>query len=100
MKNGQVIVNGAKYEGSAAVLMAYPHATESNTMIGIVASTDNISSKVLTKQKYFMSGSAYPDLIFYSPETLRNGQAGVIGAAMFDNKWQLENAESLMKNTK
>lgn len=100
VQENRITAEGAVYDGSAAVLLVYPGAENHKQLIGAVAPTDITAGKVLDRQNYFVSGVAFPDVLILSSETLRNGSLGLIGAAMFDNNWQLNNAESLVKNTK
>ncbi|MHC4839447.1 MAG: carboxylesterase family protein [Planctomycetota bacterium] len=99
VSNAGLSAESSEYKGSAAGMFVYPRAKDSSVLIGVVAASDMTGAGVLDRQNYFVSGISYPDALFLSPEVLENGEAGIIGATMFNNKWQLESIDGLLKKS-
>ncbi|MDC1142536.1 prolyl oligopeptidase family serine peptidase [Planctomycetota bacterium] len=97
INDSRIEVTDSQFNGSVGGLFVYPHVSQSHVLIGVVAPTDLAGAEVLNRQNYFVSGVSYPDVLFLSPDTLRNSERGIIGATMFNNNWQLESVDDLLK---
>jgi len=49
--------------------------------------------RLTDRAPYFVSGTGFPDLMVWTPETLAKGPAGVRAAGFFGNDWSVEQGD-------
>lgn len=76
-----------------AIYFTYPMRANDNNSVGLVAGTGLPGLKAASQNRYFVSGSGFPDFLIFKVNKLREGLKGVVGAGYFDNSWKLDNAE-------
>lgn len=86
---GEKVIKGE----DLAAYFIYPLSDSKTSSVGVVAGTGLSGMKAASQNRYFVSGSGFPDFLIFKTEMLRLGVKGVVSAGFFDNKWQLDKAE-------
>ncbi len=87
-------IGTSNLEGDAlACLFCYPRADSPTAMVAVVGGTGLAGMRLTDRAPYFVSGTAFPDLLVWTPETLRSGVAGARAAGFFGNDWSVEQGE-------
>jgi len=76
--------------GDLAALCITPGAPGSGApLVGLIADTGVLGSRLGYGLRLFVSGVGYPDYVLWGPEVLREGDGAVLAAGFFDHRWQL-----------
>lgn len=98
VKRGQVSLDSRIISGdNLAVNFIFPRKDEINTSVGIVAGTGMPGMITAYPNRYFVSGSGYPDFMVFSSQMLKNGLDGVEAAGFFDRDWKLPDTSYINK---
>ncbi|MHC4472798.1 MAG: carboxylesterase family protein, partial [Planctomycetota bacterium] len=89
IRRGAVRVGARTYEGDLGLLLVYPRPGTRNSLVGVVGATTAEMTRASQQARYFISGSACPDWVVYSDDTLLEGMAGVAASGYFGNAWEL-----------
>jgi poly(3-hydroxybutyrate) depolymerase len=91
---GGVTVGPKRHQGAdMGALFLRPSGT-GKQLIGVVAGSGLVGSRVLDRAPVFVSGVAYPDWTVLSPAALTEGTKGVLGAGYFANDWSFLGLEA------
>ena len=88
LKMGARVVRGS----NLAALFVRPLGKDS--LVGVVSGTGPIGMRLSDRLPYFVSGVAYPDWTIMTPELLKSGSKGIVGAGFFGNDWGYSAANS------
>lgn len=73
-----------------AALCLTPGAPGSQApLVGLVADSGLLGSRLGYTLRLFVSGVGYPDYVLWGPEVLREGDGAVLAAGFFDHRWLL-----------
>ena len=98
IKRGEMSVGEKEYEGEdLASYFVYPLSGSSKNSVGVIAGTGIEGLKSTTPNRYFVSGSGFPDFMLFSSSMFRDGAEGIFGAGYFDNDWKLEEADYFIR---
>ncbi|NLI01426.1 MAG: prolyl oligopeptidase family serine peptidase [Chthonomonadales bacterium] len=75
--------------GDLACVFCYPRPDSRSASVGVVAGTDLTGMRLTDRAPYFVSGTGFPDLLVWTPETLARGAGGVRAAGSFGNDWSV-----------
>jgi hypothetical protein len=73
--------------GSAACLFTRPGANDSFCMNAFVGGSDVRAMRAADRLPYFVSGTAYPDAMFCSPDVWQSGADAILAAGFFGSDW-------------
>lgn len=93
LKVGEHLYQGEDY----AAYFIYPRPGSSNHAVGVVAGTGLTGLRSAYPNRYFVSGSGFPDFLLYQADLLRKGSEAVVSAGYFDNQWKLSPACSFTR---
>ncbi len=89
-----VTVGTKEVEGAHLGAMFLRPSGKGNQLIGVVAGTDLVGSRVLDRLPVFVSGVAYPDWTVVNPSILSEGTKGILAAGFFGNDWSVRGLEA------
>lgn len=73
-----------------AALCLTPGAPGSGApLVGLIADSGRLGSRLGYTLRLFVSGVGYPDYVLWGPEVLREGDGAVLAAGFFDHRWML-----------
>jgi hypothetical protein len=91
IRRGQVRVGQRTVAGDdLAVLMIYPRADSEAATVGVVAGTGSIGSALTNRCRYFISGTAYPDLAIVGGDVLVDGPRAIRAWGYFGPDWSVD----------
>ena len=94
IRNGWVRAGDKRYSGpDFAAYFVRPRPGSDVASVGVVAWTGPAGWIAASPGQYFISGAGFPDLMFFSAETLRSGTDGVRAIGWFGNDWSLERGD-------
>ncbi|MEZ0326351.1 MAG: prolyl oligopeptidase family serine peptidase [Fimbriimonas sp.] len=82
-------VGSKRFDGPELGTMFLRPRGKGTQLIGVVAGTGLVGSRVLDRLPVFVSGVAYSDWIVVSPAAITEGTKGILGAGNFANDWRL-----------
>jgi len=94
IKREQISIGNQVIKGvDLAAYFIYPLKGSEVGSVGVIAGTGMPGLKAASQNRYFVSGSGFPDFLIFKTTMLRKGAGGVIGSGFFDNNWKLDKAE-------
>ncbi len=94
VKRNELTVGPKKLTGNEwSAYFIRPRKDSPNASVGVVTGTGIIGFKSANPNRYFVSGTGYPDLMIFSPNMYINGFDGVKAAGYFGNDWSIENGD-------
>jgi dienelactone hydrolase len=94
IRNGKARLGDRRWTGGdLAAYFVRPRPGSPFASIGVVAWTGPAGWVAASPGQYFISGSGFPDLLFFSAETLRSGPQGVKALGWFGDDWSLERGD-------
>ncbi|MCD6332455.1 MAG: alpha/beta hydrolase, partial [Bacteroidales bacterium] len=75
------------------VYFIYPRKGTSNRSVGVIAGTGSRGMGAVWPNRYFTSGSGFPDLMVVSSEMLERGLSGILLAGYFGQDWSVINGD-------
>lgn len=94
VRRGSARIGEREYRGDdLACLFCYPRSDSANAYVAVVAGTGGAGMRLTDRAPYFVSGTGFPDLLVWTPETLASGPGGVRAAGFFGNDWSLERGD-------
>jgi dienelactone hydrolase len=101
LEKGKISLGGRVESGSdLAMLFCYPRADSDAASVCVVGGTGIEGMRLTDRLAYFVSGAAFPDVIFYGPEMLESGTGGVRMAGFFSEDWKVEGGEFVWRDEK
>jgi len=67
----------------------YPRKNDPKASVGVIAGTGLPGMISVTSNRYFVSGSGFPDFLIYRSSMMKNGIDNLISCGYFDNNWSL-----------
>lgn len=86
-----------RHDPGSALLAIMPGASDS-TLIAVVAGVDQAGERLCEQVPVFVSGIGYPDWTVLTPDMLKHGFDGIIGAGFFDQNWRYSPEQSAWKS--
>jgi len=94
IRNGRARVGEKRYTGKDyAAYFVRPRFGSDTASVGVVAWTGPAGWVAASPVQHFVSGAGFPDLLFFSAETLRSGTSGVRAIGWFGDDWSLERGD-------
>lgn len=94
VRRGEVQIGGRLVKGDeTACLFCYPRLDSDRASVAVVAGTGLTGMRLTDRSPYFVSGTAFPDLLAWTPRTLEAGLEGVVAAGFFGNDWSVERGD-------
>lgn len=94
VKTGKISIGDKEVFGDdIGIYFTYPLAGSDLNSVGVIAGTGMPGLRAASQNRYFVSGSGFPDFLIFETSMLREGIDGVIGAGYFDNSWNLDKAD-------
>ena len=91
VRKGWARIGEKRYEGTGyAAYFVRPRPGSDTASVGAVAWTGPAGWVAASPGQYFISGAGFPDLLFFSAESLRLGTDGVRAIGWFGDDWSLE----------
>ncbi len=95
VQRGSVTVDGRTMRGEdLGTHFVRPRPDSDAACVAVIAGTGMPGMRLLHNQRYFVSGTGYPDWMILHTDMLRDGEAGVIAAGYFGNDWSVQTGES------
>ena len=89
-ERGRVRIGDREISGSdLACLFCRPRRDSATAYVGVVAGTGIVGMRLTDRAPYFVSGTGFPDLMVWTPDTLSRGAEGVRAAGFFGNDWSV-----------
>ena len=85
-------ITAGKHQWKGADLAAYyiwPQK-DPKLLVGVVAGTGAVGTKVAYANQYFAGGSGFPDFMIFSSDLPKQGSKGIKLTGFYSNKWQLD----------
>ncbi|MGL4909302.1 MAG: prolyl oligopeptidase family serine peptidase [Bacteroidales bacterium] len=96
VQKGKIIFGKKVLEGDdLGTYFIYPRKGSSKASVGVVAGTGIKGAKASYPNDYLTGYSAYPDLMIFSVDVLKDGIFKVKTAGFFGNDWSVENGDFL-----
>lgn len=76
-----------------AVLFVYPRPNSDTALVGVVGGTGPVGMRLTNRIRYFISGTAYPDLLIFGPGVLEEGTSGIRAWGYFGPDWKVDSGE-------
>ncbi|OJU65743.1 MAG: hypothetical protein BGO01_02215 [Armatimonadetes bacterium 55-13] len=83
---------------STACLFVRPRPGSQIATVAVIGGTDLTGCRLTDRVPIFTSGSAIPDLLFFSPSMLEKGTAGISAAGYFGNDWGVDSGDFAYSN--
>jgi dienelactone hydrolase len=94
IRNGMARLGERRWTGGdLAAYFVRPRPGSAFASVGVVAWTGTAGWVAASPGQYFISGCGFPDLLFFSAETLRSGTQGVRALGWFGDDWSLERGD-------
>ncbi len=94
VRKGWARIGEKRYEGPGyAAYFVRPRPGSDTASVGAVAWTGPAGWVAASPGQYFISGAGFPDLLFFSAESLRLGTDGVRAIGWFGDDWSLERGD-------
>ncbi len=77
------------------IYLIRPRADSAIASVGVVAGTGSKGQWAVDPNRYFVSGTAYPDFMVITPEMYTKGMLGIPVAGYFDNDWNLDESNTV-----
>jgi len=101
VRRGRVVVGDRTIEGDAlGALFIRPRPDSDTASVGVIAGSGLPGLRALNGNRYFVSGTGYPDWTVLHADMLKDGAEGVIAAGYFGNDWSVETGESQWRGDK
>ena len=90
IKRGSLSLGSDTFEGeNLGAYFIYPKKGDSLASVGIIAGSGMEGLRSVIQNRYFVSGSGFPDFLIIKSEMLTKGLDGVLATGFFNNKWGL-----------
>jgi len=90
VSRNKVSVGDSVFEGEdLAIYFIYPAAGVAKKSIGVISGTSEPGSLAAMQNRYFVSGSGFPDLFLFKLSMLDKGESGVELSGYFGNDWSI-----------
>jgi pimeloyl-ACP methyl ester carboxylesterase len=94
VKRDGITIGARRLEGDdIGCYFVRPRPASDIAMVGVVAGTGTAGMKAVNGNRYFISGSGYPDVLVLSADMLFKHFDGVRAAGYFGIDWSVENGE-------
>jgi len=93
IKVGEHIVRG----DDLGTYFIRPRQDSDIASVGVIAGTGMKGNEAISENRYFVSGSGFPDLTIIDFNMLRDGWEGVKAAGFFGNDWSVEKGELMFR---
>ncbi len=95
---GKLSIGNKTYNGAdLATYFIYPKSGSEAESVGVIAGTGMPGLKATIPNRYFVSGSGFPDFVIFQASMYQIGIDAVLGAGFFNNQWSLSDAELYLK---
>ncbi|MEO1011565.1 MAG: alpha/beta hydrolase, partial [Bacteroidota bacterium] len=99
VQRGKLTLDGRTLKGDQwGGYFIRPRKDSATASVGVITGTGMKGFRSAMPNRYFISGTGYPDFIIFSPELYNADYKGVKAAGYFGNDWSLENGD-LVWNT-
>ena len=87
-------VGGKKFTGTdLACYFIWPRPDSQYASVGVVSGTGLTGLRAATENRYFVSGTGFPDLLIFSAEMYNTGAEGIQATGFFGNDWSVEKGD-------
>ncbi len=94
VSRGQISVGSETLKGDKwASYFTRPRKDSDIACVGVVSGTGMNGFRAATPNRYFISGTGFPDFMIFSPEMMKSGIGGIKAAGYFGNDWSLTNGD-------
>ena len=91
---GQIDIGNKTFKGEQwASYFTRPRKDSDVARIGVVTGSGLTGFRAAIPNRYFISGTGFPDFMIFSPEMMKSGIEGIKAAGYFGNDWSLSNGE-------
>jgi len=98
VKRGEMSIGDEVFSGeNLASYFVYPLTGSPKNSVGVITGTGIEGLKSTTPNRYFVSGSGFPDFMIFNSSMFREGIEGIVGAGYFDNEWKLDGADYFIR---
>ncbi len=92
VKRNEITVQGKKLTGDQwATYFVRPRKDSDKASVGVVSGTGLAGFRSVYPNRYFVSGTGFPDFMLFSPDMYTQGFDGVKAAGFFGNDWSVKN---------
>lgn len=94
VRRNEILVGDKKVTGSQwGTYFIRPRKDSPKASVGVVSGTGMTGFRSVNPNRYFVSGTGFPDLMIISPDMFSKGFEGVKAAGYFGNDWSIENGD-------
>nr|WP_299381123.1 prolyl oligopeptidase family serine peptidase [Allomuricauda sp.] len=94
VKRGKLIMDDKQLEGKEwGSYFIRPRKDSKTASVGVVTGTGMEGFRAAMANRYFISGTGYPDFLVFSHELYRKDYQGVKAAGYFGNDWSIKNGD-------
>ncbi|MEM9141732.1 MAG: prolyl oligopeptidase family serine peptidase [Bacteroidota bacterium] len=94
VKRNEIRVGDKTLKGSHwGTYFIRPRNDSAQAAVGVVCGTGKEGFRAVTPNRYFVSGTGFPDFMLFSPEMMDTGFDGIKAAGYFGNDWSIENGD-------
>jgi len=99
VNNGHINFGEQTYSGEdLACYFVRPRADSDVASVGIVSGTGMQGFRAANENRYFVSGSGFPDVLIFGKEAYLNGVESVKVTGFFGNDWSIEKGDFAIRN--
>lgn len=90
VKRNSLKIGEEVFEGNdLGAYFLYPMKGSNSCVVGVIAGTGLPGLKAVEQNRYFVSGSGFPDYLILKTSMLIEGTKGLVKAGFFNNQWKL-----------
>lgn len=94
VEKGRISVGDKLYHGSnLGIYFTYPRSGSDKLSVAVIASSGPEGTGAIVPNRYFTSGSGFPDLMLFTSDMLKEGSAGVKLTGYFGYDWSVEKGQ-------
>ena len=94
VKRNEITVGARRISGTTwGTYFIRPRKDSPKASVGVISGTGMAGFRSVNPNRYFVSGTGFPDLMIISPDMFSKGFDGVVAAGYFGNDWSVENGD-------
>ncbi len=79
-------------------MFCYPHSSDSEALVGVVAGTGSKGMKAAYSNHYFSGLTGFPDLLIFSHDWIKEGPAAIKISGFFGNDWTIKKGDFVISD--
>ena len=101
LRGGSLSIGTREFKGDdLSIVFTYPRPDSTTASVVVVGGTGVKGIQVTNRLGYFISGASFPDVLVYRQNTLNTGLEGIVGGGYFSERWEIEDADIVWRETK